>query len=345
MNTVNFILAAVFMLVLFAPGHALQKPGGRESSPANKPSQPPPKPKRPGRSATDGKDRKLKLSKATLSISVTPGDSTINLQGVEYPVENGVFIRSGLTPGKYRIVIHKDKYQNEAYEISLGPGDDRLLNVSLKLLNGILNVAPLLADTEINITEITTGKSVGVYSGRAHHVELPPGRYQVFISKEGFKTMVREVAIEPSGNVSLEPSLVPLPKPAATVRQAEPPFQRDYEMQARTNLEGKFVVVVLTGRSSDTVKALGAIDITLRVGGGQAQVTNISGMLTGYPCQVDFVRLENVAEYSFVEPPGAANQWARAVVRLRPKDSKRSVHFLINWKSLRSTVSNEPPTN
>jgi hypothetical protein len=345
MNTVNFILAAVILLALTAPGRALQTPGGRESSRANEPNQPPPKPKKPGRPAAEGKDRKLKPSTATLSISVTPGDSTINLQGVEYRAENGVFIRNGLSPGKYRIVIHKDKYQNEAYEISLGPGDQRPLNVSLKLLNGNLTVAPLLADTEINITELTTGKSVGIYSGRAHHVELRPGRYQVFISKEGFKTMVREVSIEPLGNVSLEPSLAPLPKPAAAVRRAEPPFQRDYEMQARTNFEGKFIVVVLTGRSSDTVNELGAIDITLRVGGGQAQVTNISGMLTGYPCRVDFVRLENVAEYSFVEPPGAANQWARAVVRLRPKDSKRAVHFLINWKSLRSTVPNEPPTN
>lgn len=264
---------------------------------------------------------------------------------MEYRAENGVFIRSGLTPGKYRIVIHKDGYQNQAYEISLGPRDDRPLNVSLELLNGILTIAPLIADTEINITELTTGKSVGVYSGWARRVALPPGRYQVFISKEGYKTLVREVALDPAGNVSLEPSLTPLPKPAATVRRAGPPFQRDYAMQAQTSSEGKFFVVVLTGRSSDTVNALGAIDITLRIGGGQAQITSISGMLTGYPCQVDFVRLENIAEYSFVEPPGAANQWARAVVRLRPKDSKRSVHFLINWKSLRSAVSNEPPTN
>jgi hypothetical protein len=57
------------------------------------------------------------------------------------------------------------------------------------------------------------------------------------------------------------------------------------------------------------------------------------------------VRLENVAEYSFVEPPGAANQWARAVVRLRPKESKRPMHFLINWKSLRSLVPDGSPTN
>jgi hypothetical protein len=185
----------------------------------------------------------------------------------------------------------------------------------------------------------------GAYSGLAQHVELPPGRYQVFISKEGYKTMVRDVTIEPAGNVSLEPSLIPLPKPAATVRRTEPPFQRDYAMQAQASFEGKFVVVVLAGRSSDAVNALGAVDITLRVGGGQAQVINISGMLTGYPCQVDFVRLENVAEYSFVEPPGAANQWARAVVRLRPKDSKRPVHFLINWKSLRSAVSDRPLAN
>jgi hypothetical protein len=150
MQIVNFILAAVFLLALAAPGHALQTPGGRESSPANEPKQPPHKPKRPGRSVAEGKDRNLKLSTATLLISVTPGDSTINLQGVEYRAENGVFIRSGLTPGKYRIVIHKDRYQNEAYEMILGAGDDRPLNVSLKLLTGILNVAPLLADTEIN---------------------------------------------------------------------------------------------------------------------------------------------------------------------------------------------------
>jgi hypothetical protein len=345
MQTVKFMLAAVFLLTLAAPSRALQTMGGRESLPTNEPTQPSHKPKRPGRPAVEGKNRKPKLSTATLSISVKPGDSTINLQGVEYRAENGVFIRSGLAPGKYRIVIHKNGYQNEAYDISLGLGDTRPLEVSLKLLNGILNVAPLITDTEISIIEPATGKGVGVYSGRARHVELPPGRYQVFISKEGYKTMVRDVSIEPAGNVSLEPSLAPLPKPAVTVRQAEPPFQRDYAMQAQTNVEGKFVVVVLTGRSSDMVNALGAIDITLRVGGGQAQVTNLSGMLTGFPCQVDFVRLENVAEYSFVEPPGAANQWGRAVVRLRPKESKRPVHFLINWKSLRSTGLDGSPAN
>ena len=345
MDTVKFILAAVFVLPLAAPSHALQTPGGRESFPVNEPPPASRKPKRLDRSASEGKVRKPKLATATLSISVKPGDSTINLQGVEYRAENGVFIRNGLNPGKYSIVIHKDGYQNEAYEIRLGPGDDRPLNVSLKHLNGILTISPLIADTEIQIIESVTGKSVGIYSGSAHRVELAPGRYQVFISKEGYKTMVREVGIEPASNVSLEPSLTLLPKPTATVRRVEPPFQRDYAIQAQAALEGKFIVIILTGRSSDTVNASGAIDVTLRIGGGQAQVTSISGMLTGYPCQVDFVRLENIAEYSFVEPPGAANQWARAMVRLRPKDSKRAIHFLINWKSLQSTVSDRRPAN
>ena len=345
MNTVNFILAAFLLLALAAPCRALQTPGGRETSPTNEPSRPARNTKRSGRSTGESKSKNRKPMLATLSVSVTPGDSTINLQGTEYHVENGVFVRRGLTPGNYKIVIHKDGYQDKDYEISLGPGDDTPLSVSLELLNGFLNITPLEADTEINIIEITTNKSVGVYSGQVHHVEFPPGRYQVLISKEGYKTTVREIVIEPASNVILEPSLAPLPKPAATMRRAGPPFRSDYSTQAQTSLDSKFVVVVLTGRSGDTISALGAIDVTLRVGGDQAQVTSISGMLTGYPCQVDFVRLENVAEYSFVEPPGEANQWARAVVRVRPKESKRSVHFLINWRSLRNTVPDASPTN
>jgi hypothetical protein len=338
MKTINLILAAVFLLALAISSHALQTPEerGRESSPVNAPNRSPRKPKPPPPPVKP---------KATLSIRVTPGDSTINLQGTDYRAENGVFVKSGLPSGKYKIVVHKDGYQDEDYEISLGPGDNTPLNVSLELLNGIVNISPLTADTEIQIIEIATNKSVGVYSGQMHHVQFPPGRYQVLISKEGYKTAVREVVIEPAANVFLEPSLVPLPKPPVVVRRAEPPFRRDYATQARSSLEGKFIVVVLTGRSGDMINALGAIDITLRVGGGQAQVTSISGMLTGYPCQVDFVRLENVAEFSFVEPPGAANQWARAVVRVRPKESKRPVHFLINWKSLRNTVPDGSPTN
>jgi hypothetical protein len=351
MNTFTFILSAVVLLAMAAPSRAVQTRGGRESSPVKEPNRPPhvgskgthpTRPRGSGNSAagTGGGDRKSTPSTAAFSIRITPADSIIRLQGVEYRAENGVFARGGLAPGKYTIVIHRDGYRDKDYGISLGPGDDTPLSVSLEPLSGILNVAPLIAETEIDIIETATNKHVGVYSGQARRVALPPGRYQVFISKEGYKTTVREVAIEPAANVYLEPTLAPLPRPAAA-----PPFRRDYATQTQISQEGKFVVVTLTGRSGDTINALGAINITLSAGGGRAQITNVSGMLTGYPCQADFVRLENVAEYSFVEPPGTANQWARAVVRVRPKDSKRPIHFLINWKNLRNTVSDGSPTN
>lgn len=345
MISVNFFLATVFLIALAVPGRALQKTGREptEGSPreGSKSSRTTHSSNESGRT----KYPKPKPATAALSISVMPLDSTIYLQGAEHHAENGIFSIGALPSGKYKIVIHRDGYRDDGDEITLAPGDEASRRFSLVPLKGILNVAPLIADTEINIIESATSQSVGVYSGQVRHVEFPPGRYQVFISKDGYKTLVREVIIEPAANVSLEPSLDPLPKPAATARLTEPSFRRDYATQAQTGLEGKFVVVALSGRSGDTFNALGSIDVTLRVGDGQAQVNGVSGMLTGYPCQIEFVRLENVAEYSFVEPPGAANQWARVVVRLRPKESKRPIHFLINWKSLRSSVPDESPTN
>jgi hypothetical protein len=352
MNLFKYVLAAIFLFALAAPNQARQAPGGRESSPANEPGRQPRaargKPtarnsKGWGRDAK-GKDRKPETPvTAALSISVRPPDSTIKLQGTDYRAENGLFVRGGLPPGIYKIVIHRDGYREQDYELTLSPGDQTPLSVSLEPLYGTLNVAPLVTDSKIDVVESETGRSVGTYAGPAHHIQLPPGRYQVLVSKEGYRTTVREVFIEPAASVFIEPPLEPLPDMVR--RPKSPSFTRDYATRAQVSSEGKFIVVTLTGRSGDEANALGAIDITLSVSGGRAQVTGVSGMLTGYPCQVDFVRLENVAEYSFVEPPGVGNEWARAVVRLRPKESKRPVHFLINWKSLRNSAADSSTVN
>jgi len=109
----------------------------------------------------------------------------------------------------------------------------------------------------------------------------------------------------------------------------------------QTSVIDKFIVVVISGRSGDTSNAVGAIDIKLTAGDGVSAY--VSGMLTGFPCQVDLIRFENVAEYSFVEPPGVANQWARVVVRVRPKSSNRPLHFAINWKTLGSVRAAHTP--
>lgn len=64
---------------------------------------------------------------------------------------------------------------------------------------------------------------------------------------------------------------------------------------------------------------------------------DIVGAFNGWPCSVDFVRLENVAEGAVIEAPGPSNQWSVIVVRLRRKDQKRPVSFAINWKSLQAS--------
>jgi PEGA domain len=345
MRTFNFILAAAISLALAVPTRARQK-GGRESAPVVTKG-----PVKPGVKRRDSpRVKPAKPTTAALSVSVTPPDSTVNLHGSEYRAQNGYVLFEHLSPGTHTLAISRPGYRDREIEVHLRAGDHTPLSVALERLNGFISVSPLVDDTEISIVEVATGKSVGVYPGRVERLELPPGRYQVSVSKQGYVTTGREVVVEPALKTSIEPPLFSLPRPApARRRPAPPPFSPDYSTRVETSLEGRFVVVTLTGRSGDTAGALGALDVTLSAGGGQVYATNVTGMLTGYPCQVDFVRLENVAEYSFVEPPGAANQWARAVVRLRPKESKRPVHFLINWRSLRATspmtLSPDSPVN
>jgi TonB family protein len=71
----------------------------------------------------------------------------------------------------------------------------------------------------------------------------------------------------------------------------------------------------------------------------------VSGNLNGFPCQVDLLKLENVADAVIVETPGPANNWSEIVVRLRPKDEKRRpISFAINWLSLAGRPGLKPTT-
>lgn len=324
----SFIFIAATVLALCETGRAWQDPTGREPlprptpSPTSKPKPPKPKPEPP--------------PPAKLSVSVTPPDSTIDLDGRVYRASGGAFVKDGIKPGQYRVVVGRDGYRERAYDVTLRPGRVEQLNAALDPLDGTLEVKPTVSGAGIDIIRVETNESVGRYTGPASNISLPPGRYQVFVSKDGYRTVIRGVTVESSKTVSIEPPLELIPRPTptpATRRPARPSFPSDSAMRVATYVEGKYIMVVLTGRSGDRSSAVGALDITIS-GGTEVSAFDVKGMLTGYPCQVDFVKLENVAEYSFVEPPGVANQWARAVVRVRPKGNKRPMHFLLNWKSL-----------
>lgn len=333
MNFLHNILTPVVVLLLWAPCLAFQQKGGRESSQPANPSGAKSTARTPVRS-TNGAP-KPKQALAELAINVTPSDSTVRLDGVWHAVDNGTFVRVDLTPGRHQIVVHKDGYEDRDYEVDLVPGSNTPLSIALNRLVGILTVAPAVMDADINIIQLETNIVVGRYTGRARNVQLSPGRYQILISKESYRTTVREISVKPGDIVLLEPALEALPKrePVTSLNSQQPQFHPDAEVRVQTSLEGKFVVLEIIGRSGDTRSQVGAVDVTLPAG-NQSRATIVSGMLTGFPCQVDLVRLENVAELSFVESPGSANGWRRAVVRVRPKESKRAIHFLINWKSL-----------
>jgi hypothetical protein len=242
-------------------------------------------------------------------------------------------------------MVKREGYEPQILQISLEANTNTPLNIALKVITGVLNIAPAVPGCDISVLDAETNALVGKYSGQARNLELPPGHYQILVSKDGYRAAVRDVSLKAASTILLEPSLEHMPKaPSHTTRNTgEPRFQPDAKTQVQTSVSGKFIVVVLNGRSGDTSNALGTIDITLTASDGANAY--VSGMLTGYPCQVDLVRLENVAEYSFVEPPGVANQWARIVVRVRPKSSKRPVHFAINWKNLGNVRALETPPN
>jgi len=100
--------------------------------------------------------------------------------------------------------------------------------------------------------------------------------------------------------------------------------------RSRVETDGKYLIVYLEGSSGDAAKKIGSINVVASSTGQNA----VTGVLSGRPCRVQFIQLENVAESSVVEAPGPSNQWARIVVRLRPKSSKRPVAFAINWTVL-----------
>jgi hypothetical protein len=289
--------------------------------------------------------RETRPAPAEITINVSPADSTIMFDGVEHRAENGRFRRAELKPGTYKVVVRKNGYREKAYDLSVAAGDRRPLKVELELSSGIVNVVPTVDNAAISIVNAETNGEVGRYDGRANNVELPPGRYQVVISKKGHRTTVRDVTVEDARTIYLEPPLELLPPPPTpTPRRTERrSFRADAATQMQAVPEGKYIVINLSGRSGNTASPVGTVDVTLNADYSRTGSGSVIGMLTGFPCQVDFVRLENVAEYSFIEPPGNSNQWGRVVVRVRPKDSKRAMHFLINWKLLQGAPTGATP--
>jgi protein TonB len=69
----------------------------------------------------------------------------------------------------------------------------------------------------------------------------------------------------------------------------------------------------------------------------------VTGNLNGLPCQIELIKLENIAEASIVEAPGPGNNWTSMMIRVRLKDEKRRpISFAVNWRSLSNPAAIQP---
>ncbi len=351
----SFILLLVMLFAFYGDCYALQGPMGSRGRTPSKTE--PPKTTTPttasrrndrqsattrpsGRTPGGGRARAPKPpAQGTLAVTVSPADSFIfvNGQRLDSRDENGRLISSTLKPGPYTIRASRPGYDEQTQSIMLEAGGFESLNITLRPMPGSISIKPTIPDSEIVIVNKDKDIFLGRYTGNVTALSVEPGLYEVTISRSGYRTATRHVPVKAGESVYLEPPLdgEPPVTPSALSRR-RPGFMPAAATTVEASREGKYVVVTMTGRSGDTAATLGSLDVTVNAGALLFNNSTVTGMLTGFPCRVDFVRIENIAEYAFTEPPGAGNQWSRAIVRIRPKDSKRPIRFSINWKAVES---------
>jgi hypothetical protein len=162
----------------------------------------------------------LEPVKYSLTVRAEPADASIRL--LNHPTAYQAGMR--LTPGDYEVEATRSGYapRKEAVRIS-----DRDLTVTLRLEPAKygLTVRPDPADAQIRLLGVATPYQAGV--------ALPPGNYQVEVTREGYvarKLVVqiadREVTVPVALDKSPTPLTPPTPPPPAQYRltvQADPP--------------------------------------------------------------------------------------------------------------------------
>jgi TonB family protein len=239
----------------------------------------------------------------------------------------GVITLKGVRPGTYRLVARKPDHREYASPVTVTLDSENIFTVRLVPTPGKLTVSPSHSGAEVEIVSVETNTSFGRYFERLDQVELAPGQYRIVTSKAEYKVSVREITINAGESMYLEPLLESLPRPSPTPKPPAPVTPMSFTVQR----QGKYLLFYMQGSSGDSAKTLGSINVSMN---GPVQ-NSVTGNLNGLPCQIEVIKLENIAEASIVEAPSPANNWNSIVVRVRPKDEKRRpISFAINWKSL-----------
>jgi len=214
----SFAQAIVMVSICTCASRMSQSQGGRrvDSPPKVEPSKSTPVRTKKGGSRKPGVSQP---AVASLTIIVSPSDSTLLLNGqqVEGPTVNG------LTPGPYILIVRHRGYRDDLRAINLGRGENPTITVTMEPNRGTLNVTPSIASTVINIQ----GVGLSIDEGKRRHVgvvenlQLPPGDYELTVSKEGYKSVARKFRLEAGGTLFLEPQLEILPPVGPPIMKVE----------------------------------------------------------------------------------------------------------------------------
>lgn len=304
-----------------------RKPVDRSRETTVPPKPPPPKPPPPKPPPV-----------ASLTVTVHPADSTITLDNKEFGNADaeGTMTFNKLKASAHLIVVRREGYRDRSVTLTTPGGENTAIKIALDPLPGKLRVEPSVAGAQIRVKSLDSNRDLISRSGLLDDFEVPPGDYEVIVSKSGYKTLTRTVTIHPAKGLSLEPRLDVMEIP----RPPRPPAPAPPRIPITSSVEnaGKYLIVRLRGASGNA-GAVGSINVMASK--ETSGLMQLEGSLTGYPCEIEFVRMQNVAEAALVETPGPSNQWANVAIRVRPKDSKRMVHFVINWRSLAKTPINQ----
>jgi len=334
--------------------YGFQRPGGRDAGkPAAAPKRTPAKPK--GSTATSvhnpRSSRVVTPPLAEMTIISPPGcriwlndapvetsllkDVVLLIDGQKVKVSEqvpGELTLKGLRPATYRLVARKPDFREYVKPVTVTVEAENVFAVTLIPNPGKLTVSPSVDGAEVEIVSLETSTRTGRYSERLDQIELAPGQYRVVTSKAGYKAAVREITLKPGETVYLEPSLELLPRPTPPPKPRLLAAPTIFSVQR----DGKYLIFRFQGSSGDSGKIIGSVTVTLNAPGGNT----VTGNLNGLPCELELVKLENIAEASIVEVPAPANNWTSIVVRVRAKDEKRRpISFAINWRSLPLNIS------
>jgi hypothetical protein len=216
-NFLTSILLIGSLAAAAALGHAQGADAGG-TKPTPTPRKPTPPPTEPPRNSTPTRRPPPPPAGADLTITTNPPGCAVLLNNrPRGTTDGGGFLSLGsLKPGQYILVARKAGYRDETRTVYVAAGRSELVNVALSPLPGGLSVRASVAGARIEIP------GVGVFTDSAAR-SLAPGRYQVLVSKPGFRAEERTVEVRPGETASLSVTLNTV-TPAEMITQAERDF-------------------------------------------------------------------------------------------------------------------------